>query len=101
LTDERYTFVAVLLFVVFVKCCERVLFQVCRHIYIYIYFFFFFSCVTVAIGPANRSVIRVGCSVNTRPSARATIGRRDEKSCRWVQIDDVNDVPQRREVVGW
>lgn len=29
----------------------------------------------------------------------ATIGRRDEKSCRWVQIDDVNGPPASRG--GW
>jgi len=29
----------------------------------------------------------------------ATIGRHDEKSCRWVQIDDVNGPPASRG--GW
>lgn len=45
-------------------------------------------------------VIRAECSVNTSARARdATIGRRDEKSCRWVQIDDVNGPPASRG--GW
>jgi len=38
-------------------------------------------------------MIRMECSVNTRS------GRRDEKSCRWVQIDDVNGPPASRG--GW
>lgn len=46
-------------------------------------------------------MIRVECSrEHERTSTRGTtIGRRDEKSCRWVQIDDVNGPPASKG--GW
>lgn len=65
-------------------------------LFVYIYFFWRNS---GDRGPANRSVIRVECVPRTHERAGDDRGRRDEKSCRWVQIDDVNGPPASRG--GW
>lgn len=72
---------------------------VCLFVHIMCFFCFVLRN-SVDRGPANRSVIRVEvCVPRTHERAGDDRGRRDEKSCRWVQIDDVNGPPASRG--GW